>query len=68
MHCCLVCDKYCAVSQWLCPDCQARWGDYEEWPAWLKELKSMAQRYRAQPGGITNAPKDIQIVLLWTGG
>ena len=68
MRRCIICDKECKPELWLCAECYAQWGSYDEWPAWLKELFKMERRYRAQPGGITQAPADIEVVHLWHGG
>ena len=53
---CPVCGRGRIAIQWLCRSCQEKYGDYNEWPRWLRILVSMQRRFDGQIGGITGIP------------
>ena len=61
---CPVCDRRRIATQWLCRSCQDKYGDYNEWPHWLRTLVSMQRRFDRQIGGITGISEDLEIKLI----
>ena len=60
---CPLCGGYRSARHKLCKKCAAQYGQKSsQWPRWLKALRAITANYWRKPGGITGAPKDIQIV------
>lgn len=56
--CCAVCGKRVPWNWFLCRDCHSEYGDFDEWPDWLRELKRNEQRrrYRIKRGDYSHPP------------